>query len=188
MTTRLILVKHALPEIDRSAPASSWALSDQGRADSTKLASLLSEYRPGLVVTSREPKTVTTASVLADELELPAPEVVQGLHEHERETVGWLGDEAFDSAARALFANQEDLVWGEETARAALTRFSAAIDSLLTRPHETIVVVTHGTVISLFAQDRCGTDGFEMWKRLTVPSFVVIDAATFAIQKVVDRI
>jgi hypothetical protein len=61
-------------------------------------------------------------------------------------------------------------VYGEESASAALARFSAALDRL----DEGTVVVSHGTVISLYAAARSGRDAFELWSSLELPDLVVV--------------
>jgi broad specificity phosphatase PhoE len=40
---------------------------------------------------------------------------------------------------------------------------------------KTLVVVTHGTVISLFVSRLTGSSDLELWNRLGLPSFVAID-------------
>src|SRR5687768_4073161 len=84
-----ILVKHSLPEIDRNVPASQWLLSDDGQRRCGALAAALEAYRPAAVVSSAEPKATETAQRLAAAWGI-SYHVVPGLHEHRRETVGWL--------------------------------------------------------------------------------------------------
>jgi broad specificity phosphatase PhoE len=44
----------------------------------------------------------------------------------------------------------------------------------MTHPGKNIVVVSHGTVITLFVEKFNGIDPFSFWKKLDLPSFVVL--------------
>ena len=62
-----------------------------------------------------------------------------------------------------------------ESGRDALTRFSAAVVTELAQTDApNLVAITHGTVISLFVAAHNDIDGFELWKQLACPSFVVL--------------
>jgi broad specificity phosphatase PhoE len=73
-------------------------------------------------------------------------------------------------AVRELFERPNEVVFGEESAARALARFSTAVDGL----GEKTVVVSHGTVISLYAAARTGRDAFELWSGLELPDLVVV--------------
>jgi broad specificity phosphatase PhoE len=64
---------------------------------------------------------------------------------------------------------------GKETAVQANERFSKAIASLVNKhPHKNLVTVAHGTAITLFVTQVAGLEPFPLWKRLGLPSFVVL--------------
>jgi broad specificity phosphatase PhoE len=179
----LLLVRHSLPDIDPSVAASYWKLSDEGRRRCAALAEMLSAYHPAVVVSSAEPKAAETAAIVATSLGLPLETEVD-LHEHERSLDTHFSQEAFQRAVEHLFAQPEDLVFGNETAAQARRRFGQAVDRLLARyPGETIAVVAHGTVISLFVADRCsGVDGYTLWKQLDLPACVVLSLPDFTLK------
>src|SRR5687768_4949579 len=85
---KLILVRHSQSQIDPNRPASQWSLSEIGRQRCTPLAEQLAEYAPSAIVASREPKATETGSIAAAILDVPF-ETAEGLHEHERERVGF---------------------------------------------------------------------------------------------------
>ena len=171
----LILVKHSLPEIVENVPASEWKLSAEGRLRCKNLAERLAKYRPEQVVSSVEPKARETAEILAGELGLAANEF-EGLHEHDRNNVGYLSSDKFQETVREFFARPDVLVFGNETAKQAYIRFRKAIHSILSQsPNKTIVVVAHGTVISLFVSRYIGISDFSLWNEFGLPSFVVLD-------------
>ncbi|MGH2531475.1 MAG: histidine phosphatase family protein [Thermomicrobiales bacterium] len=183
----LVLVKHAMPVLVPSLPARRWVLGEDGRRQAHALAERLARFRPAVVVGSAEPKARETAEIVAADWGCMA-QIAPGLHEHERETVGWLGADKLTSAVERFFANPDAVVFGEESASAARRRFAAAVDRLLAEhPDQHLIVVAHGTVISLFAGERSGVDPFALWQRLTCPSFVVLSRASFRVLEVVER-
>ena len=95
-------------------------------------------------------------------------EVRDGLRETARRSVGWQPPDERERGIRALFEQPEEVVYGEESGRDALARFEAAVADL---PGQT-VVVTHGTVLSLFAAARTGRDPFDIWHGLGLPDVV----------------
>lgn len=75
---------------------------------------------------------------------------------------------------------------GAESARGALLRFSTALGGQLAQTDEqALVVIAHGTVISLFAGAHNELDALGLWKRLSCPSFVVLKVPTFVLGEVV---
>jgi len=55
-TKKLILIKHAMPEIDPSLPAKNWALSTAGKQSCSDLAQNLQSYRCQEIISSEEIK------------------------------------------------------------------------------------------------------------------------------------
>ena len=175
----LVLVKHSLPDIDPTLPPTSWRLSAEGSRRCTGLAQRIATHAPAALVTSTEPKATDTASLVGHQLGL---DIVRDdrLREHERDETNWLGQDAFEASVAELFARPGARVFGRESGRQALRRFSAGVDDALRRVSlGTVVVVAHGTVISLFAADRSGVDGFALWKRLGMPSYIVLRRPDF---------
>jgi broad specificity phosphatase PhoE len=81
----------------------------------------------------------------------------------------------FQASVKRFFAAPEKLVFGREAARQAQQRFSTAIQSLLeTYSDQTLAVVAHGTVITLFVAQTNSIEPFEFWKVLTLPSIVLL--------------
>jgi broad specificity phosphatase PhoE len=184
----LILVKHSLPEIVPAVPASRWLLSEEGRRRCTALADQLAAWRPAVIVTSREPKAAATAELVAARLQRPW-EIAAGLHEHERDGVGFLEKREFEAAIAAFFGNPNILILGDETATQAHQRFTAAVETVLQR-HErgNVVVVAHGTVISLYVAGRTGQSPWSLWQRLGLPSFVVVTVPDGRVVSVVEGV
>lgn len=173
----LILIKHARPHILPAEPATRWSLGDEGRRQCAALASALAPWKPELLIASEEPKSAETAQQTAQFLNAPW-RTAPGLHEHDRSTAPYIADDtAFRARIKELFARPDELILGGETAHAALTRFTLALDAALaTTTERSVAVVTHGTVISLYVAHRFGMDGYHLWWRLGLPALVVTDA------------
>lgn len=188
---RLILIKHATPAIDRTKPAACWPLRDDGRAACGPLADLLVPYRPTVIVSSREPKAIETATIVAARLGT-AMATAADLHEHDRRNVPWIDGLKWTETMRRFFAHPDDLIVGRETAGQARNRFARAVSSLLRQyPTDTVTVVAHGTVISLFVTAQMGEESsspFDLWQRLGVPSFVVLTRPGLAVERIVAKI
>lgn len=165
----MLLVRHSVPELDPAVPAEEWRLSDDGRQRCGPLAERLRAHEPTGIVSSTEPKARETAELVAGELGLEVQESA-ALRETARRTVPWLDTEELRRSLQELFDRPDEIVFGEESASHALARFSAALQGL----DERTVVVSHGTVISLYAAGRTGRDAFELWSSLELPDLVVV--------------
>ena len=183
----LILVKHALPELNPTVPAAEWHLSERGRARSELLAHKLAAYSLDVIVSSVEPKAIETAQIVANRLGKPH-EIGVGLHEHDRRNVPFMPLEQLETRVAEFFAKPSELVLGSETADEAHARFAKAIACLIAKhPQKNIAVVAHGTVISLFAA-RKNEMPFEFWKNLGLPSIVVLSLPDFQMEKVIENV
>lgn len=188
----LILVKHAQPDIDPQVSPHLWQLSSAGRRRCGPLAQALSAYQPDRIIASPEPKAEQTGRLVAEMLCVPF-EIRAGLQEHSRHTESFGTSEAFRKAVSELLQQPQALVYGEETGEQAYERFAGTIDGLLEEyPAENLAVVAHGTVIALFVSRTCTVDGYALWERLELPSYVVLskdEAQTlFQLEAVVEHV
>lgn len=183
---RLILVKHSSPLIQKNIPAREWKLSPEGKVRAERLAEVLAKYHPGKVYSSTESKARETAGIIADKLGL-SYQVGDNLHEHDRRFAPYVSTAEFQSLVRRLFENPDQQVFGEETGSQALRRFRAGIENIT--QHEStdaLVIVSHGTVISLYAEWLTGYDGYTLWKELGLPSYIVFDPQRKTIDHIVN--
>jgi broad specificity phosphatase PhoE len=171
---RLILVRHSAVAVNPSIPAHEWRLSAEGQKRARLLAQQLIPYNPVAVVSSYEMKARETASIIATTLDIPQ-QTADGLHEHVRHI--FIEDPAeWDAAVATFFARPDELVLGSETARQAQARFSQAVRTELQRhPTGNLIIVTHGTVLTLFLwQHHLVSDPFLAWKKLKLPCFFTV--------------
>ena len=171
--SHLIFIRHSQSYPNPDIPARKWELTDEGRRRCEPLAVQLAPYNLAVIITSTEPKAIETGELVAQKLGIPC-RIMQNLHEHERETAPFFGTrEEFVEAVARLFARPAELVFGEETAINAKNRFAGAVESALTAyPQENIAIVTHGTVLSLFASQFAGQEPISFWQKLGMPAFV----------------
>ncbi|VAW39415.1 hypothetical protein MNBD_CHLOROFLEXI01-2009, partial [hydrothermal vent metagenome] len=153
MNPTLILVRHAAVQIDTAVSSHQWQLSADGRFACYALAQKIVRYQPSQVFTSYEAKAAVTGQIIADRLAIPCASVA-GLQEHNRQGVPYFGDKAaFEAAVANLFAHPNELVFGQETAVQALNRFETAVTTLSqTHAKQTLLLTSHGTVMTLFIQ------------------------------------
>ena len=185
---QLILARHSKPEIERARPASDWRLGEEGRCLSELLAVRLSGFNPGLIWSSREPKAVETAQVVAGLSGVPV-KVKEGLGEHHRDTVPFFtmaGD--FQGAVEQFFRKPDRPVLGTETAEQSLARFRAAVDEIIGAECTDSLAITHGTVMTLYVAHVAGIDPVPVWRRLGTPSYVVLELPDMRVSQIVESV
>ena len=184
---KLILIKHARPEVDPRLPSEQWRLGPEGLQGAKRLVGRLDSYRIARLYSSAEPKASETAQVLARSMDLS---VVQSpnLHEHERRNVPHMASREFISMVALFFKEPDRLVLGEETADQAYERFAVAVDEIIDTDAGDVAIVTHGTVISLLAQRRAGEEPFGLWRRMGLPSFLVLDREGWGVVEVCEKV
>jgi len=89
---------------------------------------------------------------------------------------------------RDLFANPDAVVFGGESASAALARFATAVDQAVSEETGDVVVVSHGTVMSLFVASRARVNASELWAVLGLPSYVSLELPNHRIVEVIAAI
>jgi len=177
---KLILIKHAKPEIVPAIPSDQWRLGAEGRAACGPLSNKLKPFAPAAIHTSVEPKARETAELIGQALGVPVHSA-DNLHEHDRSNEPHMDTREFISLMALLFKEPDRQVLGLETANEAFTRFAGAVDKILATTIGDQAIVSHGTVIALFAQRRLKKDGFALWRQMGQPSFLVIDADNWSV-------
>ncbi len=118
-----------------------------------------------------------TAQIMAEILGLTV-EGLEGLHEHLRSKAAHTSQEVFEASVRTFFEQPDRLVYGDETADQAATRFCQAVEAIQEQyaGQVPLVIVSHGTVISLFVARAYGIDPFHFWKSLVMPCMILLSA------------
>jgi broad specificity phosphatase PhoE len=184
---KLILIKHARPQIDPNKPSEEWELGDEGRGGATALVERLRRQEFDHLFSSTEPKAVQTAQILGHALNRPFEQLAD-LHEHDRRDVPHMDSREFISMIALFFKQPDCLVLGHETADEAAARFEAAVDRVLENTTGDVTIVSHGTVISLFAHRRAGLEPFGLWRRMGLPSFIVLETPGWRMKEICERV
>ncbi len=168
--------------MEPARPARVWRLSEEGRALCHPLAERLAPFQPGIILSSVEPKAKETAEILAEHMHKSA-QVEAGLQEHERGNEPFLASpEEFQTRIQKLFRHPDQHIFGGETASQALARYTNAIHRIVvTHPEQNILLVSHGTVMSLFVAQYNPLDGYEFWRKLNTPDWVVLALPDFSL-------
>jgi 2,3-bisphosphoglycerate-dependent phosphoglycerate mutase len=181
---KLLFIRHSVPEVHLDAPPQQWGLSTDGINRAKNLASALQDLPLTCFFTSREIKAQQTADILGQIKQIPVFQA-DNLHEHRRTPHDYFPNRKnFLHAMEVFFQNPQNLTFGLETAQETETRFSQAVDNIITNhPNEqTIGIVSHGTVISLYAAKITGEPPYTIWSQLTMPSYLLIDVNTSKIE------
>lgn len=185
---KLILIKHARPQMIEYVPSHEWRLSEEGRLACKALAEVVRAHEPDVIVTSEEAKARETGELVAQALGKPI-ETATGLQEHDRHDVPMMRSSEFLSALAMFFKQPNRRVLGGETADEAADRIDAAIKGVLARhPEGNVGVVTHGTVLALFASENGAGDPFMLYRQLGLPSVVVFSVPDYELLEKRERI
>lgn len=182
MSHNLILIRHSLTLVDPSRPSHTWPLSEEGRERCIRLADQLRPHTPTRLITSTELKAKETGSIVAEQLGLPII-AVPGLEEHKRSQAGFLDAAAFKRQIARLLTEPDTLLFGEETGNQAQERFAHAVAQLLQQyPNDTLALVSHGTILTLFVCAFNQLDPVSFWQSLNLPDFLLLDKASYQLK------
>ncbi|HEX2558454.1 histidine phosphatase family protein [Phenylobacterium sp.] len=177
---RLLLVKHAHPQMLPEMNAQRWTLSEAGRESCGWLAEAFAREGVRRIYASLEPKALETAALAAAALGLEVRPRA-GLGENDRTGVSFASQEIHVRRFHAFFDEPAKVSMGTESANAAHARFSAAVRAAVEESAgETLAIVAHGTVITLLVSRANGLAPFPLWESLGLPSYVALDPYTLA--------
>ncbi len=172
----LVFVRHSEPQIDPSEPAGSWPLSPSGHDFAAELGNVITQHLDGAtarVAASSERKAIETAEglglgsvIVRDELREVSKPWYPEPQDHQ------------DAAARYLSGQA---VAGWEPQRDAIERFDGVVASRAdeTVVDESVVLVTHGTVFTLWMNEHMASfEPVEFWNSLSMPDAYEVDTAT----------
>jgi len=182
---KLVLIRHSESQPTEASPPAQWALSAAGRRRCRPLAERLAAYDPVVILSSGEQKAVETAQRVGTLLEKPY-RAVGDLGEHDRSNEPFHDRNTFLKLVEALLTHPEKNVFGNETGAEALARFESAIGRIAEEQTKgNVVVVTHGTVLSLFVAAHSDQKPFPFWQQLQQPALVVFSLPEMRLLEVV---
>ena len=167
-----LLVRHAAPVIDPSAPSSEWVLSAEGEEAARRLARHLARPVRGPLYSSAETKAVQTASALAEEWGLRV-RVEDGLREVGGRRWAASGREYEQSVSRYL---RSETVDGWEGLAEAQDRVVATMRKLMRG--EDALFVSHGLVLVLGLAWLLNAEPatlLPVWRTIRFPDLCIVD-------------
>jgi broad specificity phosphatase PhoE len=177
---KLILVKHAPPQIVPQVVSHRWVLAEEGCRRCDWLADELRAQGVTRLYSSLEPKALETAALVAVQIGL-AVEPCRDLHENDRTGLDFIGSDELRRRLREFFTQSDRIVIGNETANGALGRFAQSIRNIAAKADgKASAIVAHGTVLSLFVAHHNTIPPYDLWSSLGLPSYVVLDTTSFA--------
>ena len=175
----IVLVRHAMPELERGVASTLWGLAEASREDCVMLAHALPAGISTIVFTSEERKARETADVLALRRGLQVA-TDAGFGEVDRPTV-W--DDDYRAVAAKYLATGTGEGW--EPRDAVVRRFDSAIErSLAVTVSGTLVVVDHGLALSLWLDSFGAIDLVPFWQALTLPDAWLFEPDSKALERV----
>jgi broad specificity phosphatase PhoE len=182
---KIIFVRHSITRPEPGIPPNQWELTDKGRSRCFPLADRIKKMKPDIVVTSKERKARETGQIIADILDLSC-QSAENLHEHLRNPDEIFSYSVFLDRIANLFSKPDKIIFGMESAVQALERFSTAVSSVMdTLPDINPVIVSHGTVLSLYYGDITGNDPFEFWKMLGMPALYTVSWPDTVVESII---
>jgi len=177
MSRAVILVRHAMPEVQPGVASTLWGLSESSREDCVLLAHALP---PGIsaIWSSDERKANETADVLGLRLGLPV-HMDARFAEVDRPPV-W--DRDYREVAAAYLAGTREAGW--EKPESVAKRFAAGIESALAATNGDILVVNHGLAMTLWLNTAVKLENpVSWWQSLTFPDAWRLDLEAQALAR-----
>ena len=186
---KLILVKHAAPQVVPGVPPEKWTLSEQGKQRCGPLAEALRAYQPEVVVSSLEPKADETGELVAGHLALPF-EAVEGPARTRSEQRPPHAQPRVHLPDGALLPPPGGARAGPRDARtrpcgASKPRWDVV---LVDHADQNVAVVSHGTVIALFVAKHGGGKAYDLWRQMGLPSFRVLGLPAYEVEAAKDAV
>ncbi len=175
MVNTFYFLRHAQTTVDLSRPSKEWVLSEIGIKQCRELASSNIFSKIDLIICSTEKKTSLTAQPFAELTNKPIF-THTGLNEIGSDKPPLRNTQEFEELRLKCFKDLDYTEYGWESSRNALKRFKLSIEEINSRFYtayndKTILVVSHGTILSLYFADLLGiinrgTEVFKRWKHL----------------------
>ena len=169
---RMHLIRHAQPVIEPDVPPERWRLAPEGQRDALRLADNLRRCAPTRIWSSREPKAMETARILAAALACPT-----ATHDGLREVTfaaGFLTQAEFGERVASFLAGEGDPAF--EPYEEARRRIVGTLAEICRYEAGDIAVVSHGRILTVLLAELLGRRlGASAWRRIPMPGWTLID-------------
>ncbi|QKS71621.1 histidine phosphatase family protein [Paenalkalicoccus suaedae] len=175
--SKLIFVKHSIPEMNSDLPHHEWQLSVEGKDQALKLANQLRSFKVNKFYSSEERSSIETTYLIASEL-LKRWEPVQGIsHDCQVVTAMKYPKPIWKEKIKQFLTMKDHVILGNETASDVKTRIKLELEKLISNvgSNEDICVITSSITMALFIEDYSSNQASELWDGFLEPIIAVID-------------
>ncbi|MBT7903720.1 histidine phosphatase family protein [Candidatus Woesearchaeota archaeon] len=176
MNNTIIFWRHAKTLKDSSIPVSQWILTEDGVKNAQEVAETKVFDDVDIIITSTEPKAYETALPVATRLKKEIIRIPE-LSEINRDKGKMMSKDEYDFMKKKIFEDLDYTDHGWETCNSALNRFSTAVKKIDEQyENKRILIVAHGTVMSLFFASLQGKldNLMSRWKGLGFCDFGIV--------------
>jgi len=172
--TTLIFIRHAPTRIDKNIASKNWTLTEDGQRLCKILAQKIQHYPISQIYASSEKKAQLTGQYIAEALQLESPIIKPNLQETESSNF-YESQTEFRAKVKIAMQHPQELHFGDETFYDAKSRFSAQVENLAQQHRgETIAIVTHGRILSMYLAEIMKEAPEIIWERLQMPAFALL--------------
>jgi broad specificity phosphatase PhoE len=170
MKRTVIFVRHGKIVKDPSVHATLWDLSEDAKQELQLLSEKLPMDKIDRVYASTENKSIQTAKVFADQLDLPV--IAREEFCEVGRSAKFFTDEEFLEEKEKQLTDLDYVSEGGESCAEALKRFNRGLEEI---DGEVVLIVSHGTVLSTYFTDLMETtDRLAAWKKLKFGSYGIV--------------
>lgn len=174
--TNLLLVRHSEPALKKGVLPSKWKITERGQDRSRLLGEYLNIHGIDRIIASSEVKAIETAEIAAEVAGIRHVHQEHDLREHNGDGAPFISSAERRSLVLESLRKPDEMIYGTETVRVAMNRFSRAIRRLINEnTDQSVAVVAHGTVISAFIAAELDIDPGAIWSSQGLPGFVEIE-------------
>jgi broad specificity phosphatase PhoE len=171
----VIVVRHAMPAVERGVAPRRWRLAASAREDCVLLAHALPEMLAPVVYSSDEPKAAETAAIIA--LRRGLTSAPDGRFREVDRLQVWV--EEHRTLATAYLAGEDQPGW--EARERVIERFAAGVTDA-TGDGRDVVIVGHGMALTLWVRSVARIEPVPWWQALTFPEAWRVDPLTGALE------
>lgn len=171
---KIVLIRHSNSEVEPEKYNPLWRLSEKGVTRANELAQHPLIQNIEVIYTSDQLKAIHTGIIVAAEIGVPLHQVPE-LTELTSLTNEWKAD--FDGFVHDIYTGVIERWKDGESLEEARMRFSGSIAEIVqnTPEHDTIGIVAHGNVLSLFAAEYEERTAHEIHQIISQPDLAVFD-------------
>lgn len=170
------MLRHGETQFTREKTNHEWSLSQKGVSQVIEVAETGCFDDIDVIVSSMEEKALQTAMIIANRVQKEIS-VNFDLGEHDRRNSGFLEQNEFNETIQYAFNNMNQSKRRWETTKDALERFTNAVNEIDSKHEDSnILVVSHGTVLSLYFANQMRTldNVYDRWKSLDYCSWGIV--------------